>query len=150
MRALPPTIPPAPLPLSFRPLICNALYQWTKLHICVSDHTAIGVLFWRRSRRGMMLTTHFYLLQRLRMNGAIPLLPHMPPWRVQGKCYLYFSLYISDGTLSCHRCNFVKTIVTMGTVSDISKFHKPAPIAYVHKHARTQTHKLYGYKKRIV
>ena len=37
-----------------------------------------------------MLTTHHYLVPRLRISGAITLLPsYMPSWRGQGKRYLF-------------------------------------------------------------
>jgi hypothetical protein len=37
----------------------------------------------------MMLTTHPYLVPRLRRRGAIPPLPHASSWRVVGPLYLY-------------------------------------------------------------
>jgi len=37
------------------------------------------------SGRGVELTINLHLVPRLRMSGAIPLLPYMPSWRGQGK-----------------------------------------------------------------
>ena len=37
-----------------------------------------------------MLTLHLHLALRLRMSGAIPLLPSIPSWHGQGQLYLYY------------------------------------------------------------
>jgi hypothetical protein len=42
----------------------------------------------------MMLTTHVYLVLRLRMNGTIPLLPYTPSWHGQENLYIYFFTYV--------------------------------------------------------
>ena len=38
----------------------------------------------------MKLTTHFRLVPKLRMSGAVPLLPYMPvtSWRVKGQSFV--------------------------------------------------------------
>jgi hypothetical protein len=43
----------------------------------VSVALSLGV----KAGGGVKLTTHFHLVPRLRMRGAIPLLPNMPSWR---------------------------------------------------------------------
>jgi hypothetical protein len=39
------------------------------------------------------LNNYLYLVQRLRMSGAIPVLPSMPSWRGQENLYLCVILY---------------------------------------------------------
>jgi len=41
-----------------------------------------------------MLTTHVYLLPRLRMNGTVPRFPYTPSWKGQGNLYSYFFTYV--------------------------------------------------------
>jgi len=46
------------------------------LYLRINFHTGMRGLFpWGYSVRGVKLTTHLYLVSRLRMNGAIPPLP---------------------------------------------------------------------------
>jgi hypothetical protein len=40
-------------------------------------------------RPGHKLTTYLHIVPRLRMSGAIPLLPYMPSWHGQGQLYPY-------------------------------------------------------------
>jgi len=47
------------------------------------------VFSWGYSCLGMKLTAHCHLVPRLRMHGAIPLLPLQAFWLGQGKLYLY-------------------------------------------------------------
>jgi hypothetical protein len=42
---------------------------------------------------GNNLTTSIYLMQRLRMSGTVPPLPHMPSWHAQRQLYIYFFCY---------------------------------------------------------
>ena len=44
-----------------------------------------GLLHWGQSGRSVKLTTPHHLLPRLRMNGAVPLLPHTTSWCVNGQ-----------------------------------------------------------------
>jgi hypothetical protein len=57
-----------------------------------------GVLSLRQSGWGVKFTTHFCLVQRLTINGAIPLLPHMPLWREQGTLYCCENYRVCDVT----------------------------------------------------
>jgi hypothetical protein len=125
INILPSYHPLAPAPLSFLPLICNTFNQWIKLHICASDRIQrVAECFPRKSsNRGMKLTTHFHPLPSLRMSGAIPLTPHMPSWRGQGKIYLPLYLYRSGATPSCHFCNLMKTLVSMEAAWGRPKLH---------------------------
>ena len=43
---------------------------------------------WGDVARGVKLTTHLRLGLRLRMNGAIRLLPHVPSWHTGGQVHL--------------------------------------------------------------
>jgi hypothetical protein len=38
----------------------------------------------------MKLNAHLYLVLKLRISGAIPALPYMPSWHVQGQLHTYF------------------------------------------------------------
>jgi hypothetical protein len=40
-------------------------------------------------RRSVNLNTHRHLAPRLKISGAIPLLPYTPSWRTQGQLYFY-------------------------------------------------------------
>jgi len=42
-----------------------------------------------------MLTFHLHLALRLRVSGAIPLLPSIPLWHGQGQLYLYYHVALS-------------------------------------------------------
>lgn len=50
---------------------------------------------WRGQATGAIkLTTHLYILSRLRMNGDAPPLSHMPTWRAETNyLYVYYFLY---------------------------------------------------------
>jgi hypothetical protein len=43
--------------------------------------------------------THFHLMPKLRMRGAIPSLPHLPSWRVQDNCNVFTLLYQGSKSL---------------------------------------------------
>jgi len=47
-----------------------------------------GILSRRYSGRDVRLTTHLHLVLRLRMSGAMPLLPCMPSWLRKGLFHL--------------------------------------------------------------
>jgi hypothetical protein len=57
----------------------------------------IGVFPWGNS--GVKLTNHFRLVPRLRVSGAVPLLPSMPSWLGQGKLPFQQVVHtLTDGT----------------------------------------------------
>jgi hypothetical protein len=47
-------------------------------------HWVLGFLSWGQSGRGVNLTSRFDLVPRLRLKGAMRVLPYMPSWRRQG------------------------------------------------------------------
>jgi len=51
----------------------NGQTAWGAHRACYS--AGAGVLPWGQSGRNMMLTTHLHPAQRLRMSGAVPVLP---------------------------------------------------------------------------
>jgi hypothetical protein len=58
---------------------------------------------------GARLTTHLHLVSRYRMNGAVPVRPHIHPWRAHKQSYIYlnFNRYDTTGCVACFRNVFL-------------------------------------------
>jgi len=56
----------------------------------------------RVKRRGVKFTIHLRLRPRLRMSGAIPLLPYIPSWRAEGQLYRFINTSCQSLADSCH------------------------------------------------
>jgi hypothetical protein len=65
-----------------------------------SDLVGTAILPGVKVAGGVMLTTPLRPMPRLRISGAISLLPHMPLWRGQGQLYLL--LYFVCGAAITH------------------------------------------------
>jgi len=52
---------------------------------------------------GVVKPTPFHLMPKLKLKGAIPSLPHVPSWRVQGNFNVFTLLYQESKSLSVLR-----------------------------------------------